>query len=86
MKQPKRLDHTKAYNAWRLEKEFGGVWSKNAVLPDPRGSGLMFQDHYMTMPDGSIWRPRVIHHYYSTACCKLMMIHSGNPSTDEACY
>lgn len=65
----KALDPTKAYNAHRLEEEFGGVWHSGA---DAQG----YQDHWMETPDGTVWRPRVPHHYYSQAVGKLMMVAS----------
>lgn len=66
----KSPDPSKAYNAFRLEEKFGGVWSRFAV--DAKG----FQDHYMTLPDGSVWRPRKPLQYYTTAVGKLMMVRS----------
>jgi hypothetical protein len=63
----KALDPAKAYNAHRLEEEFGGVWHSGA---DAQG----YQDHWMETPDGTVWRPRVPHHYYSQASGKLMMV------------
>jgi len=64
MKTP---DPGKAYNAHRLEEEFGGVWHSGA---DAHG----YQDHWMETPDGTVWRPRVPHQYYSQAVGKLMMV------------
>lgn len=61
------LDHTKAYNAHRLEEETGGRWYHGR---DRAG----FQDHWFVAPDGSIWRPRTVHHYYSVPSGKLMMV------------
>ena len=65
----KPVDHSKAINAHRLERDHGGAWSNYATTADH------FQDHYYTAGDGSIWRPRDgATRYYSTASGKLMMV------------
>lgn len=79
-------DQSKAYNAHRLETEYGGRWSKHASTLEPSrygGPPVRIQDHYMVMPDGSVWRPRVPTHYYSHATGKLMMVKSDQPASPE---